>query len=103
MENGIGVCEIDWEVTTGETRSDFLGKEKREGLKKKKTVTPQKQKNRERKDGRGWKKKKRYTQVHMHAHTNNFFFLLRQKTCELNISLWLRKQRDSLTGDPTIL
>lgn len=31
MENGIGVCKIDWEVTTGGTRNDLLGKEKDKG------------------------------------------------------------------------
>ena len=47
MENGIGVCKIDWEVTTGETSSDFLGKEKREGLKKKNSDTTKTKKQRE--------------------------------------------------------
>ena len=75
METGIGVCKIDWEVTTRGTRNDLLGKEKEKGYKQPATLL--KQHNRERKDSRGWKKKKRYTQVHMHTHTNNFFFLLR--------------------------
>ena len=64
MENGIGVCEIDWEVTTGETRSDFLGKEKREGLKKKNSDTTKTKKQREER----WQRMEEEKEVHTGSH-----------------------------------